>query len=213
LRAPEVAAAIGRGLERGGLEPPDLCPIAAGGAGTIEVLLPRLGGETAAGFALLDGGGTAIVEDRERIAAAAASGAEVVVYCAADDPEDPGDTPVGPTLVALTGAVTPVDAWAAAGARTVNGATFVLGELQYTERMLEARAVVLGAGALSRSDLRGLVGEAATRARQNGVPAHAIAGADRLDLFDRRILDLQHVLEARTLAAIEDAAERLAALL
>ena len=63
-----VAAAIGRGIERGGLVPPDLMPVADGGEGTLEVLLPALGGETAgatardplgrerrAGFALLVG--------------------------------------------------------------------------------------------------------------------------------------------------------------
>ena len=48
LRAAEVAAAIGRGLERAGLMPPDLCPVADGGEGTIDALLPRLGGELAA---------------------------------------------------------------------------------------------------------------------------------------------------------------------
>ena len=75
FRATEVAAAIGRGLESAGLIPPDLCPVADGGHGTMEVLLTALGGETAAApvhdplgreveaaFALIEGGGTAIVE-------------------------------------------------------------------------------------------------------------------------------------------------------
>jgi glycerate 2-kinase len=75
FRATEVAAAIGRGLESAGLRPPDLCPVADGGHGTMEVLLTALGGETAparvhdplgreidAGFALVEDGGTAIVE-------------------------------------------------------------------------------------------------------------------------------------------------------
>src|SRR3954469_21163699 len=62
LRAPVVAAAIGRGLEAAGVRPPDLCPLASGGAGTIEVVLPALGGETADGFALVEDGGTALVE-------------------------------------------------------------------------------------------------------------------------------------------------------
>jgi len=78
LRATEVAAAIGRGLERAGLAPPDLCPVADGGEGTLEALLTALGGETAgagahdplgreiqAGFALVEDGGTAIVEAAE----------------------------------------------------------------------------------------------------------------------------------------------------
>ena len=49
LRATEVAAAIGRGLEAAGLEPPDLCPVADGGPGTLEILLTRLGGESRRG--------------------------------------------------------------------------------------------------------------------------------------------------------------------
>src|SRR5213078_5214790 len=78
FRAPEVAAAIGRGIEAAGLEPPDLCPIADGGEGTMEALLLALGGETAgttardplgrerrAGFALLEDGATAVVEVAE----------------------------------------------------------------------------------------------------------------------------------------------------
>src|SRR5918998_1359794 len=73
--APQVAAAIGRGLERAGLRPPDLCPVADGGEGTLDALLPRLGGEVVAAdahdplgrelrghFALVEDGGTAIVE-------------------------------------------------------------------------------------------------------------------------------------------------------
>jgi glycerate 2-kinase len=75
FRAAEVAGAIGRGLEGAGLRPPDLCPVADGGEGTLEALTTALGGETAAarvhdplgrevqaGFALLEDGGTAIVE-------------------------------------------------------------------------------------------------------------------------------------------------------
>jgi glycerate kinase len=42
--AAEVAGAVGRGLEAGGL-PVDLCPVADGGAGTLEALLEPLGGE------------------------------------------------------------------------------------------------------------------------------------------------------------------------
>src|SRR3954469_23782363 len=75
FRAPQVAAALGRGIEAAGLEPPDLCPLADGGEGTMEALLLALGGETAgatvrdplgreirAGFALLEDGATAVVE-------------------------------------------------------------------------------------------------------------------------------------------------------
>lgn len=69
LRASQVAAALGRGLEAGGW-PVDLCPLADGGAGTLDVLLPALGGETAAvrvggrdvGIGLIEDGSTALVE-------------------------------------------------------------------------------------------------------------------------------------------------------
>src|SRR3954449_7474340 len=73
--APQVAGAIGRGLERAGLMPPDLCPVGDGGDGTLDALLTQLGGELLArtvtgplgkpvktGFALIEDGGTAIVE-------------------------------------------------------------------------------------------------------------------------------------------------------
>jgi glycerate 2-kinase len=76
--AAQVAAAIGRGLERAGLVAPDLCPVADGGEGTSTVLLTQLGGETAgveaqdplgrpvkAGYVLLEEGGTAVVEVAE----------------------------------------------------------------------------------------------------------------------------------------------------
>src|SRR3954453_21409081 len=75
FRAAEMAGRIGRGLERGGLMPPDLCPVADGGDGTLEALVVQLGGETAAvkvrdplgreiqaGYALLEGGAAAILE-------------------------------------------------------------------------------------------------------------------------------------------------------
>src|SRR6187455_940131 len=85
FRASEVASAIGRGLERAGLMPPDLCPVADGGDGTLEALVVQLGGETEgvrvrdplgreiqAGYALLEGGDAAILE------MAAASGLSLV---------------------------------------------------------------------------------------------------------------------------------------
>jgi glycerate kinase len=118
FRAAEVAAAMGRGFERAGRRA-DTLPVADGGDGTGEVLLLGLGGETGgatvrdplgreveAGLALLEDGGTAVVEaaaasglallaEDERDAEAASStgtgdlilaavehGAEVVLVCA-----------------------------------------------------------------------------------------------------------------------------------
>jgi glycerate 2-kinase len=75
FRASEAAAHIGRGLERAGLMPPDLCPVADGGSGTLDVLLPALGGELVpadvhdplgrplvAQLALVEDGSTALLE-------------------------------------------------------------------------------------------------------------------------------------------------------
>ena len=109
LRAAEVAGAIGRGLERAGLMPPDLCPLADGGEGTMEALLLALGGETVAvdvhdplrrplraAFGLVEDGGTAVVEmasasglglvsEAERDAWAASTHGTGELICAAVD--------------------------------------------------------------------------------------------------------------------------------
>jgi glycerate kinase len=313
LRATEVASAIGRGLERAGLAPPDLCPIAGGGEGTLEVLLTALGGSTAAasvtdplghpiqaGFAVLEDGAVAIVEAAETggvrrtgeaqrdpsqtvssrgtgelIAAAAGTGvavvlvaaggsaitdggagavealreaggprgAQIVVLCDERTPYEQGaarvrsEDHVGATSVralerrlAALAATLPKDPrgvamsgaggglagalWSAFGAVLEHGASFVLGELGFDTRMRTARVVVVGEGRLDARTLAGkATGEIATRARQAGVPAHAIVGEDRLDLFGKRILDLQVVLEAGTREELEAAGERLGGML
>jgi glycerate kinase len=51
------------------------------------------------------------------------------------------------------------------------------------------------------------------RARQAGVPAHAVTSHHALDPFDQRILDLQLILEAGTPEALEAAGETLGAAL
>src|SRR3954471_23045460 len=312
LRAAEVAAAIGRGLERAGLQPPDLCPIADGGEGTMEALVLALGGETAgatardplgreiaAGYALLEDGGTAVVEvaaasglglvaEGERdaeaatshgtgdlIAAAVAADAEVVLVAAGGSATTDGGAgaiealreaggPGSAAIVVLADVRTPFEAaarifapqkgadgaavkrlerrlsrfaaglprdprgvahsgaagglagglWAAFGARLEPGAPFVLDAVGYDSRSRASFAVVLGAGRLDETTLHGkAVFEAATRARQTGVPAHAVVGADALDAFGKRIMDLQHVLEASTVEELEAAGEELARLL
>jgi glycerate kinase len=310
--AAQVAGAIGRGLERAGLMPPDLCPLADGGEGTLDALLPQLGGELVGaevrgplgrpvrtGFGLIEGGGTAIVEmamasglglvaederdawaastygTGELIAAAAAAGARVilvavggsatsdggagaleaieaggglrgariVVLCdvrttfedaprvfgpqkgadaatiarleerlgqlAATLPRDPRGVPMTGCAGGLSGGL-----WAAHGAVLEPGAPFVLDALDFDERMRAARAVVTGEGKLDEQTLQGkLVGEIGTRARQRGVPLHAIVGTDSLDAFGKRMIDLQMVQEATSLAELEAAGERLGAAL
>jgi len=256
LRAPQVAAALARGLEAGGW-PVDPCPIADGGVGTLEVLLPALGGETAAvevgarpvGFGLAEDGGTAIAElgavlDKGArssapagellLALAADSGADVIVLGAGDVAPADGGAGAARTLArggrggvrasvvvlcdvrleleraggGLAGALRE-----ACGARLVHGAAFVLDALDFDARMRAARAVIVGEGRLDLGTLGGkAAGEAATRARQAGVPCFAAVGARDLDAFGARILDLQAVLEAGDARTLEAAGRRLATL-
>jgi glycerate kinase len=96
----------------------------------------------------------------------------------------------------------------------VPGAPFVLDLVDFDRRVLAARAVVTGEGRLDAQSLAGKVAsEVATRARQHGVPCHAIVGRRALDAFGLRILDLQAVLEAGTPAGLAGAGRRLAGLL
>jgi len=307
FNAAQVAGAIGRGLEKAGLMPPDLCPVADGGDGTLDALLPQLGGELIAkevrgplgdpvrtGFGLIEDGGTAIVEmamasglalvgehkdawnastygTGQLIAAAAQAGAavilvavggsattdggqgaieaiedaggiggaKIVVLCDVRTPfedapkvfgpqkgADPdmvvrlrerldrlaGTLPRDPRGVPMTGAAGGLSGglWAAHGAVLEPGAPFVLNALDFDERMRAARAVVTGEGRVDEQTLEGkLVGEIGTRARQAGVPLHAIVGTDALDPFGKRIIDLQRTLVATTLEELEAAGEAL----
>jgi glycerate kinase len=308
FNAAQVAGAIGRGLERAGLMPPDLCPVADGGEGTLDALLPQFGGELRAvevkgplgkpvktGFGLIEDGGTAIVEmamasglgllaESERdawaattygtgqlIAAAAQRGAAVILVAvggsattdggagalqAIDDAGGIGDAkivvlcdvrtpfedapkvfgpqkgadaemirrlearldalaeslPRDPRGVPMTGCAGGLSGglWAKHGAALEPGARFVLDALDFDHRMRAARAVVTGEGKLDEQTLQGkLVGEIGTRARQAGVPLHAIVGTDALDAFGKRMIDLQMVQEATNLEELEAAGERL----
>ena len=126
FRAAEVAGAIGRGLERAGLMPPDLCPVADGGEGTMEALLLALGGETVgvevqdplgrpirSQFGLVEDGGTAVLE------MAAASGLGLV----AEDERD---------------------AWAAS--------TYGTGELICAAAAAGAQVILVGVGGSATTD-------------------------------------------------------------
>src|SRR5438874_7029827 len=106
-----------------------------------------------------------------------------------------------PRGVPMTGAAggLAVGLWATFGAVLEPGAVFVLDALGFDARMRAARAVVTGEGRLDAQSLQGkAAGEVAVRCRQAGVPCHAIVGANALDLFEERILDLQTVDEAGT---------------
>jgi glycerate kinase len=102
--------------------------------------------------------------------------------------------------------------WSACRAQLKGGAAFVLDQVDFTARMRDSRAVITGEGSLDRQTLLGkAVGEVATRARQAGVPCHAIVGRKVMTEFDARILDFESVVEAGSAEAVADAADRLAA--
>jgi hypothetical protein len=89
----------------------------------------------------------------------------------------------------------------------------LLDDLGFDARMHSARAVVIAAARLHEETLAGSVAfEIATRARQGGVPAYAIAGADTLGAFDARILDLQLILVAHSRQKLVAAGRELARL-
>jgi glycerate kinase len=149
FRATEVAAAIGRGLESAGLSPPDLCPTADGGEGTMEVLLTALGGETAAAhvrdpldgeieaaYALIEDGGTAVVE------VAQASG---LVLVAPDerDPEAASSRGTGELIAATVQAGAQVVLVACGGSATTDGGAGAIEAIEDAGGLRGARIVCL----------------------------------------------------------------------
>lgn len=85
-----------------------------------------------------------------------------------------------------------------------------LAGLRFDERMRAARAVIIAVAALDPHTIaRAAAFEVASRARQAGVPAYAIARESRLSSFDARLLDLQLVLQARTRPELAAAGRRL----
>ncbi len=122
--------------------------------------------------------------------------------------------PKDPRGVAMTGAAGGLSGglWAWRGAQLVQGAPAVLNAIGFDERMRAAAFVVTGEGRLDRQTFQGkAVFEVATRARQSGVACHAIVGGSTLDPFEERILDLQTVTEAATVAELEAAGRALGA--
>jgi glycerate kinase len=118
---------------------------------------------------------------------------------------DPRGIPMTGAAGGLSGGL-----WAAFGAELVPGASFVLDAIGFDARMRSARAVVTGEGRLDTQSLAGkAVSEVATRARQAGVPCHAMVGTRELDSFGARLLDLDSVAEAGTLRALTAAGRRL----
>jgi glycerate 2-kinase len=149
FRAAEVAGAIGRGLERAGLIPPDLCPLADGGEGTMEALLLALGGETVAAdvhdplgrplraaFGLVEDGATAVLE------MAAASGLALV----AEEERDPWAASTygtGELICAAVDAGAQVVLLGVGGSATTDGGAGALEAIEEHGGLRGARVVVL----------------------------------------------------------------------
>jgi glycerate kinase len=124
---------------------------------------------------------------------------------AAGWPRDPTGEPMTGAAGGLSGGL-----WAARAARLLPGGAFVLDALGFDALMRDAAFVVTGEGRLDSQSLQGkIVGELATRCRQNGVACHAVVGRTELDPFEERILDLASVTEATTLAELEEAGRAL----
>lgn len=88
-----------------------------------------------------------------------------------------------------------------------------LEEADFDRRMRAARALVIACAQLEDRTLAGSIAfEAATRARQAGVPAYAVTAHDALDPFEARIVDLQIILTASTVRALSTAGRKLATL-
>jgi glycerate kinase len=122
---------------------------------------------------------------------------------------DPRGVPMTGAAGGLSGGL-----WAAFGAELVPGAAFVLDEVGFDARMRAARAVITGEGKLDMQSLVGkVVSEVATRARQSGVPCHAVVGTRELDSMGARILDLDHVIQATNVKELEAAGAALAQVL
>ena len=121
-------------------------------------------------------------------------------------PKDPRGVPMSGAAGGLAGGL-----WAHFGAKLVPGAPYVLDALGFGEAMRAALFVVTGEGRLDRQSLAGkAAGEVATRCRQSGVACRAVVGSVELDEFEERILDLERVEIATTLAELEAAGGRVA---
>src|SRR5215218_2971344 len=147
FNAAQVAGAIGRGLERAGLMPPDLCPVADGGDGTLDALLPQLGGELIAktvtgplgepvrtGFGLIEDGGTAIVE------MAMASGLALVDEL---DPWNASTYGTGELIVGAAQAGAAVILVAVGGSATTDGGAGAIEAIEEAGGIGRAKIVVL----------------------------------------------------------------------
>ncbi len=121
-------------------------------------------------------------------------------------PRDPRGVPMSGAAGGLSGGL-----WARCSATLAPGAAYVLDALGFDAAMRCAAFAITGEGRLDHQTLQGkAAGEVATRCRQSGVGCHAVVGSNALEPFEQRILDLETVTEATTLAELEAAGRALA---
>lgn len=148
MSAPQVAKAIGRGVESAGAIP-DLCPAADGGEGTAEILLDALGGERRqagahdplgrpieASYAVVRDGTEAIVE------VAAASGLNLLDP-EERDPERASSAGTGELIAAAAGQGARRILVAAGGSATTDGGRGAIDAIEQAGGLRDARLEVL----------------------------------------------------------------------
>jgi len=209
-----VAAALAAGAE--------VVYVAAGGSATVDGgagairAIAAAGGLGAARLVVLCDVRTPWQDAARVFGPQKGAGAEAVALLSRRLDDLAGALPRDPRGVAMTGAAGGLAGglWAELGAELRAGAPFVLDAVGFDARLRRARAVLTGEGRLDEQSLAGkAVSEVATRARQTGVPCYAVAGACELDRFGQRILDLQAVRQAGSLAALEREGAALAGLI
>ncbi len=149
LGAPEVATAIGAGLIEGGAASADLCPVADGGEGTMDLLAGVLGGRPLtvpvhdplgrplqARLMLLEGGHTAVIESAE------ASGLALVVPDERD-PEIASTAGTGELVAAAIAAGARRVLVAAGGSATTDGGAGAIEAIERAGGLRGARIEVL----------------------------------------------------------------------
>ncbi|MGI8606370.1 MAG: glycerate kinase family protein [Gaiellaceae bacterium] len=118
-------------------------------------------------------------------------------------PRDPRGVPMTGAGGGLAGGL-----WAFRSARLVSGGPYVLDAVDFDEKLERAALCVTGEGALDQQSAAGkIVGEVAARCRLAGIPCQAVVGENRLG---PGALGLTRVIEAGTLAALEQAGRAIA---
>jgi glycerate kinase len=123
-------------------------------------------------------------------------------------PRDPRGVPATGAAGGLSGGL-----WAAFDASLRPGAAAVLDALRVDERLLGSQLAVAGEGCIDEQSFGGkVVGELVRRARQAGVPIHAVVGTSRLSDGESARAGLERVWTASTLEEVEAAGREIGAL-